>query len=253
MDRRVLVIGGTSLAALAILWCSSLLLRNAREPGGVPSAPALAASPENAFPDPALTDVLARLERLEGQLDELKRALVEDSSRRALPAPPSLQPPPANEPSAPEALDALDGRGQATISALQAIALDPQSPTRDRVIAAGELFNIDLRSGTKGLRTPEIVDALIDLLELEPDAEVRRMICFNTLGATESAHEVVLMRVLQQDESEAVRAQAADALQEGLDDPHVRAALELASESDPSELVRATAAEMLARWDDRDR
>ena len=128
------------------------------------------------------------------------------------------------------------------------LALDPRRPTYDRALAVDQLFRIDLENGTSGARTPAIVDELIGLLEFEPEAEVRRLICFATLDVTEAGHTPVLLKTLTRDADEAVRAQAADTLQHHLDDPTVRRALERASTTDSSEKVRTTAAEMLARW-----
>jgi len=213
---------------------------------------AQAASPDRARAVD-LEDVLLRLERLEGRVEELAHAIAGSGERRAADVPAAEAPSHATAVSATQPPDALAGRRASDIAALQAIALDPRRPTRDRAEATADLWGIDLARGTSGARTSEIVDGLIGLLEFEPDAEVRRLICFNTLGATSPAHAVVLVRVLEQDESEAVRAQAADTLQDRLDDPQVRAALERASTTDASELVRTTAAEMLERWKARER
>jgi len=253
MDKRILAIGGLALAGLAVLGWSFVRATRARAEL-LAAHEARAASLDRArAADPDLADMLLRLERLEDRVDDLANAIAESGERRAADVPATEPPSPATARSATDPPDALAGRRESDIAALQAIALDPRRPTRDRALATADLWQIDRTSGTSGARTPEIVDELIGLLEFEPDAEVRRLICFNTLGATSPAHAVVLVRVLQQDGSEAVRAQAADTLQDRLDDPQVRAALERASTTDASELVRTTAAEMLERWKARER
>jgi len=248
MDKRILAIGGLVLAGLAVLgWSFERAARARAELLAAQEAQAAARDGARAA-DPGLADVLLRLERLEDRVEDLARAIAGSGERRAAEVQATEPPSRAGAGGVPEPPDALAGRRESDIAALQAIALDPRRPARDRALATAELWEIDRTSGTSGARTPEIVDGLIGLLEFEPDAEVRRLICFNTLGATSPAHAVVLVRVLQQDESEAVRAQAADTLQDRLDDPRVRAALELASTTDASALVRTTAAEMLERW-----
>lgn len=148
----------------------------------------------------------------------------------------------------PDDPDRLAGE-DATVASLRRIALDPARSTRDRVVATAQLWRIDLDTGMTGSRTPEIVDGLLALLPAEPDAELRRQICFNVLGAAGVQHKNPILSALQLDPNAEVRAQAADTLQNLQSEPDVRAALEWSSQHDAEAIVRETAAEMLARWD----
>jgi len=197
-----------------------------------------------------LTDLRGRVDALEGELEAALRSMqtvkgLADSRARE-PVRPS---PPDQVGDEHAEAEALEGQGEASVRALQELALDATRPSRDRILAARRLWYLDLKTGLKGSLTPEIVDAQLALLQVEPDADLRRQICFNVLDRTEPRHAAQLLGVLASDGTADVRAQAADSLQTLLRLPHVRSALEWASLRDPSELVRSTAAEMLARWD----
>jgi hypothetical protein len=214
-----------------------------------PVPAAMALRPQLLQQGQILEEIARRLDAIEGRLDELARAIAGVEQRRE----PALPPPAAADvghgvadTAPPE--DPLGGRGERRLRALQAIALDETRSNRERVVALGELWRIDLDNGTKGARTPEMVDSLLVRLELEPDPELRRLMCFNVLDALRPWHKRPLIRALELDPEASVRAQAADSLQDLQDQPDVRAALERASTGDPDEKVRAVAAEMLSRW-----
>jgi hypothetical protein len=208
--------------------------------------------PELRRQEEAFADIAERLEAIEIRLNELARTVAPTVKDREPALPVSgAAPPPRLTGDLPE--DPIGGRGDARFRALQAIALDETRPTRDRVLALGELWKIDLGAGTKGSRTPEMVNSVLERLEVEPDPEIRRLICFNVLDALKPWHKPLLIRALEADVEASVRAQAADSLQDLTEDPDVRLALERASRADPSEEVRSTAAEMLRRWLERDR
>ncbi|MBI5433069.1 MAG: HEAT repeat domain-containing protein [Planctomycetes bacterium] len=207
--------------------------------------------------DAAFDALIARVTRLEANVEALRGALVELESRRPVVdaeakaesgsrAPESVA---SADPSAWASQGPLGGRDTAAIDALRALALDPRRATADRATAARRLFDIDLMNGTDTARTPEIADTLLALVEFEPVADVRRNLCFVALDRTRPEHVPLLLRVLDRDESAVVRAQAADTLQHHLGEPAVIAALERASATDPSEEVRAWAAEILSRRD----
>lgn len=197
-----------------------------------------------------IEELAARLALVEQRLDELERR-----PASALAAPPAAGPARRDlllgglgelgEPA-----DALGDRATDRVRALQEIALDPRRSAADRSAAVGRLWRLDLESGRTGSRTPEVVDGLLALAAVEPDAELRREMVFHVLDATEPRHVRGLLDLLELDPDAGVRAQAADTLQAHSSLPEVRAALERASTGDASERVRETAAEMLARADE---
>ncbi len=236
--------------SLARLGASSLRARPGNEmPGASPAVPALEArAADLRLQGEALRELLSRLEACERRLDELTRSVAPPRREALLPDEAADAP---REPSETAPADPLEGRGSATVGELQDIALDAARSTRDRILAVEALWRIELQSRVKGARTNEVVGTLLDLLELEQDAELRRQICFNVLGALEPWHKRPLLDALALDLDASVRSQAADSLQDLQGEPDVRAALEEASRSDPDGGVRSTALEMLRRWDER--
>ena len=252
MNRSIALLGalgGLLLAGWAFLHF------NAGEEGGARTE---AAAPNRSSGDADLVGIERRLADQEDSLRELSEQVVglelelrrarkraeeaeseRDTVRNELAENPSTR---ATSEGTPDPL------GESELDRLRLQALDTSNPNRDRVLAARRLWYMDLETGMTSSLTPEIIDGQLALLTREPDPELRRMACFNALGRTEPRHAQILMTVLGADLVPDVRAQAADTLQDLLDLPEVRAALERASLRDPSEEVRSVAAEMLTRW-----
>ena len=200
------------------------------------------------------SDLSRKVAGLTGQVRKLSEG-TEEGARRLPPAPvvPTKDPdqPPAPGP-APLASAAPD-----YTSRLQSVAKDPTRSTSDRLDALNELFSAELGRSRPGgglngrFRPAEVVNAMLDLLEREPNAEFRKEICFHLLGAVKEDQHFALVRVLQSDPAPEVRSQAADTLQHLSNVPEVRTALEFAGASDPSDEVRDTAREMIRRADEK--
>ena len=139
-----------------------------------------------------------------------------------------------------EALRIANGQPQAEDAALKVFVLDVARTPAERVSA----FRI-LRSRSAGICTRDVVLSILELLRSCEDAAVRVEICrqCSGLGFPEIRQE--MLERLRTDPDEWTRVQAVATLSPLVGEPGVRAALEAASENDPSGRVRAQAAEAL--------
>ncbi len=198
--------------------------------------------------------LVQRIEVLEAQLRSLSRQRVEEPRELAEGQPGSMTDE-AGEPGLDLAgvEDGLFAKSfTEELTALQELVLDSTQETGVRVDALWSLWQIDLRTGREGSRTAEMADLLLPLLAGEPDPDNRRKLCFHLLGVVEPRHRNYLLAALRSDDQPSVRAQAADTLQDLQGEADVRLALEWASLHDPDEEVRATALEMLSRYEGDD-
>lgn len=126
------------------------------------------------------------------------------------------------------------------VSTLQRAALDTTKSIRERVEALKKMRLFSPES-----RTPEVVRSMLDLMESTNVPEFRAAVIRHLKGAVPLELKDRLIRVLQSDSSEQVREEAAETLGGLRTDPSVRAALENAASSDPSEKVRREARKSL--------
>ncbi len=125
------------------------------------------------------------------------------------------------------------------IPELQRTAIDASAPVADRMHALRRL------RGTSDGRSREVVIALAELARTTDDSDVRADIFRQLDGVAFMELRQPLLDALQSDADRKVREEAAETLEGYLDDPSVRAALELAAENDANRDVREQAAETL--------
>jgi HEAT repeat protein len=129
---------------------------------------------------------------------------------------------------------------QAAISDAQAIVLNAALPPRMRVTALGKLPQ------TPDARTDAVVAAAVELATIAPEG---RAGIWRAMYGVDNPYLIQpLIDSLTYDVADHVRRQAASSLRTFVTEPHVKAALEHAQASDPSEGVREAAQRAL--WTD---
>ncbi len=126
------------------------------------------------------------------------------------------------------------------IPALQAQALNPTLNARLRVDALSKL-----RSAGGDARSPDVVHAMVQLLQTSGDDRIRVDICRHLKGVQSDILKRQLLTSVGSDPVSKVREEAAESLGPMNQDPLVRQALEEAVQKDVSDRVRAQARDAL--------
>jgi HEAT repeat protein len=123
-------------------------------------------------------------------------------------------------------------------------ALNPQASPADRLAALRAL------RGGNG-RTPEVVQAMLQLFGSTQDPAIRADIFRNLSGVKDPAMKPALIDGMLKDTDPKVREEAAETLAPFWADPYVQASLKTAAHHDASEKVRAQAREVLEKKGER--
>jgi hypothetical protein len=186
------------------------------------------------------------------EIERLKREL--ELARRKAPPSVSTEPPPqvpatvpgrpsdpVPEPAAPSTSKPAPLPLPAEAAFAKARLLDPSRPAAERVSGLRVL-----RFTAPGERTPEVVAAMVDLMDRTEDGELRREIVRNLRGVADTRLRAALVMRVEKDEHAGVREEAAESLMPlAAPDAEVRAALERVSKLDPDERVKRRASRSL--------
>lgn len=178
--------------------------------------------------DPILTELSARLTRLEQQVASRQNREQRTAAVDAQAPQPQAPPDPA------ELLRQTAG--------FQTTILDPRATEQDKLRAWGSLRN------REGAWTDAVVAEMTRIGLSSADPAVRADVWRQADGrSTHPAMAVALLQALQSDAVAGVREEAAETLENYADRPDVQQALRLAREHDPDEKVRRYAQRSLER------
>jgi HEAT repeat protein len=126
------------------------------------------------------------------------------------------------------------------LAQMRQAAINPQASVEERLAALRALRTADAR-------TPDVVQAMLQLEATSTDAKVRADIFRQLSGVRDPVLKPHLINGMLKDQDPKVREEAAETLGPFWSDPYVQSALKAAAQNDPDEKVRKQALESLEK------
>ena len=126
------------------------------------------------------------------------------------------------------------------LAQMRQAAINPEASVEDRLAALRALRTADAR-------TPDVVQAMLQLEATSADAKVRADIFRQLSGVRDPVLKPHLIKGMLKDADPKVREEAAETLAPFGSDPYVQSALKAAAQNDPDQKVREQAIESLQK------